>query len=97
MPTILTTDDNHARDVARRLLDAAGDQPDLVQTVTGGSRLAFDVPDEVAKAAGFVIDQADDASEPDDVDQRDDDTSQPEAPAPKSTSRRGKAKTADEG
>ncbi|MBF6298228.1 hypothetical protein IU459_11820 [Nocardia amamiensis] len=56
MPTILAVN-NDAPQIARKLLEAAGDQPDRVQLVTGGKYLGFSVDDELARKAGFVIDE----------------------------------------
>jgi hypothetical protein len=52
MPTILPRDRDHAAELARRLIDAAGlDRRDEVRTVSEGRiGLAFDVPDDVAAA-----------------------------------------------
>ncbi|MFE2995009.1 hypothetical protein ACFXG4_08360 [Nocardia sp. NPDC059246] len=62
MPTILAVNDD-AQDIAARLLSAAGDQPDRVQVVTGGKYLGFEVDDDLARAAGFVIDDQADGAE----------------------------------
>lgn len=59
MPTILTDGTNTA-DIARRLLDAAGDNPGRVQVVTSGAYPAFAVDDDLAAAAGFGSDDGDD-------------------------------------
>lgn len=56
MPTILIVDGN-AAEIAARLLAAAGDNPDRVQFVTGGTRAGFSVDDELARAAGYVTDE----------------------------------------
>lgn len=55
MPTILAVNGD-AADIAARLLAAADDQPDRVKVVTGGKYLGFSVDDELAEAAGFVLD-----------------------------------------
>lgn len=52
MPTILPADDTDSRRLARDLLAAAGDRPERVQTVTVGSRMAFEVDDDLAAAIG---------------------------------------------
>ncbi|MGV9742859.1 hypothetical protein [Nocardia farcinica] len=53
MPTILIDGDNGA-ELARKLLAAAGDRPELVRHVTGGTRAGFSVPDEIAIRAGLM-------------------------------------------
>lgn len=55
MPTILAVNGD-ASQIATRLLAAAGDEPDRVKVVTGGKYMGFAVDDELAAAAGFVID-----------------------------------------
>ncbi|MFI7527491.1 hypothetical protein [Nocardia salmonicida] len=55
MPTILAVN-NDASEIAARLLAVAGDEPDRVQVVTGGKYIGFAVDDELAVAAGFVLD-----------------------------------------
>ncbi|MGW4123631.1 hypothetical protein [Nocardia sp. NPDC004711] len=62
MPTILAVNDN-AQQIAARLLEAAGDQGDRVKVVTGGKYLGFEVDDDLARAAGFVIDDQADGAE----------------------------------
>ncbi len=54
MPTILAVNGD-AAEIAARLLAAAGDQPDRVKVVTG-KYLGFSVDDELAVAAGYVLD-----------------------------------------
>lgn len=49
MPTIVP-EPGKGPEVARKLLDAAGDHPERVKTVTTGAGLAFDVDDDLAKA-----------------------------------------------
>lgn len=68
MPTILAVN-NDASQIAARLLAAAGDEPDRVKVVTGGKYKGFAVDDELAAAAGFVIDsdEADDLVETDEI------------------------------
>jgi hypothetical protein len=63
MPTILTTDADHARTVAQKLLAHAKDPYD-VRTDTSGRGTAFVVSDELAEAAGFTVapDEDDDDS-----------------------------------
>lgn len=56
MPTILAVNGDLA-EIAGRLLAVAGDQPDRVQIVTGGRYPGVSVDDELARAAGFVIDE----------------------------------------
>ncbi|MGY4103423.1 hypothetical protein ACW2Q0_28250 [Nocardia sp. R16R-3T] len=56
MPTILAVNGDLA-EIAGRLLAAAGDQPDRVQIVTGGRYPGVAVDDELARAAGFLIDK----------------------------------------
>ncbi len=51
MPTIVP-EPGKGPEVARKLLEAAGDQPERVKTVTTGAGLAFDVDDDLAKAIG---------------------------------------------
>ena len=67
MPTILAVN-NDASQIAARLLAAAGDEPDRVKVVTGGRYMGFAVDDELAAAAGFVID-GDDAHAPVETDE----------------------------
>lgn len=67
MPTILAVN-NDASEIAARLLAAAGDEPDRVKVVTGGKYMGFAVDDELAAAAGFVID-GDDAIDLDETDE----------------------------
>lgn len=55
MPTILAVN-NDASEIAARLLAVAGDEPDRVQVVTGGKYIGFAVDDELAVAAGYVLD-----------------------------------------
>lgn len=58
MVLIIADTAEQARDYARRLLDAAQDKS-LVRTATGdlaGGVVAFDVPDALATAAGFPLD-----------------------------------------
>lgn len=50
MPTIVPAP-GQAAELARRLLDLAGDQPERVKTVTTGPAIAFDVDDDLAKKA----------------------------------------------
>lgn len=54
MPTILAVNGDAAQ-IAARLLTAAGDQPDRVKVVTG-KYVGFSVDDELAEAAGYVLD-----------------------------------------
>jgi hypothetical protein len=56
MPTILAVNGNLA-EIAARLLAAAGDAPDRVQIVTGGKYPGVSVDDELARAAGYVLDE----------------------------------------
>lgn len=55
MPTILAVNGDAAQ-IAARLLAAAGDQPDRVKVVTG-KYIGFSVDDELAAAAGYVLDE----------------------------------------
>ncbi|MRH86006.1 hypothetical protein GFY24_00750 [Nocardia sp. SYP-A9097] len=75
MPTILAVDDN-GQQIAARLLAAAGDRADLVQVVTGGTYLGFSVPDDIARAAGYLDDDADADPAPDSVPEPEDDSAQ---------------------
>lgn len=52
MPTIIPKDREDSQRLARALLDAAGDQPERVQTITPGGNLAFLVDDDLAAAVG---------------------------------------------
>lgn len=54
MPTILAVNGDAAQ-IAARLLAAAGDQPDRVKVVTG-KYVGFAVDDQLAEAAGYVLD-----------------------------------------
>ncbi|WP_280297886.1 hypothetical protein [Nocardia neocaledoniensis] len=55
MPTILAVNGD-AAEIAARLLAAAGDQPDRVKVVTGTKYIGFSIDDELAEAAGYVLD-----------------------------------------
>lgn len=52
MPTIIPRDDADSQRLARLMLDAAGDMPERVQTVTVGPRMAFVVDDDIAAEVG---------------------------------------------
>lgn len=57
MPIITPRDDDDAAELARTLLEAAGDEPDRVRTHSMGPRLSFEVDDELAAAVGRTPDQ----------------------------------------
>ncbi|WP_298444670.1 hypothetical protein [Gordonia sp. (in: high G+C Gram-positive bacteria)] len=52
MPTIIPADDADSKRLAVALLEAAGDRPERVRTVSAGPRLAFEVDDDLAAAIG---------------------------------------------
>lgn len=55
MPLIIPDNAEHARDLARDLLDAA-DHPSEVVTETGGRGIAFRVSDDLARKVGYLDD-----------------------------------------
>lgn len=80
MPTIIPADDADSKRLAVALLEAAGDRPERVQTITVGPRMAYVVDDDLAAAVGT------DGYAPDDADEK------PE-PAKKAAPRKAAAKT----
>lgn len=85
MTLIIATTGEQARDYARRLLDEAGNDAHLVQTQTnvGEGVVGFEVPAELARAAGFDPgdDEDDDTAPAEEEEDADEAEQKPEAPA----------------
>ncbi|QDH92807.1 hypothetical protein KNU62_gp22 [Gordonia phage Bakery] len=66
MPTILTSSDREASQIARKLLDASKGDESRFRIVTTGRRLAFEVDDALADEIGAdTTDEPDEAPVPD--------------------------------
>lgn len=79
---VVPADAAEFQDLARRLLDAAGDRPERIRTITSTPHLAFEVDEELLEAIGYFdapasLPPAEDPADPVDEQPEDGEASRP--------------------